>query len=130
MPAPGGWFILLKEVPALLGGDVAELKWNKQEALGRTGNDEALLHELMGLLEESVDQGLQKIETALTGSQAKEVATAAHSVKGAAANLAVESIREVAFRLETAGKAGDLDQARNLLPKLSRLAAQLKTLLN
>jgi len=42
----------------------------------------------------------------------------------------VESIREVAFRLETAGLAGDLDQAQDLLPQLSDLAAQLKTLLN
>jgi len=109
---------------------MAELKWNRQEALGRAGNDEKLLWELMGLLEESVSQSLQKIETALAAGQAKEVTIAAHSVKGAAANLAVESIREVAFRLETAGKAGDLGQARDLLPQLSDLAAQLKTLLN
>ncbi len=42
-----------------------EFKWNRQEALGRAGNDEKLLRELMGLLEESVSQSLQKIETAL-----------------------------------------------------------------
>ena len=109
---------------------MAELKWNRQEALGRAGNDEKLLRELMGLLEESVNQGLQKIETALAAGQAQEVTVAAHSVKGAAANLAVESIREVAFRLETAGKAGDLDQVRDLVPQLSDLAGQLKVLLD
>jgi len=109
---------------------MTELKWNRQEALGRTGNDEKLLRELMVLLEENVSQGIQKIETALAAGQTKEITIAAHSVKGAAANLAVESIREVAFRLETAGLAGDLDQAQDLLPQLSDLAAQLKTLLN
>lgn len=109
---------------------MAELKWNRQEALGRAGNDEKLLRELMGLLEESVSQGLQKIETALAAGQAKEVNIAAHSIKGAAANLSVESIREVAFRLETAGRAGDLDQARGLVPRLSDLAGQLKALLD
>lgn len=109
---------------------MAELKWNKREALRRTGNDEQLLDELMWLLKENVTQGLEKIETALARGQAEELASEAHRVKGAAANLAVESIREVASRLETAGKAGDFDQARSLVPQLSDLAAQLKALQN
>ncbi|GEM_PF-4247680 len=55
---------------------------------------------------------------ALDQSRTDEVQRVAHAVKGAAANRGGERLREAAFALETAAKAGDLAQADTLFPAL------------
>jgi HPt (histidine-containing phosphotransfer) domain-containing protein len=44
----------------------------------------------------------------------------AHTIKGASANVGGERLREVAFEIERAAGAGDMDAARRSLPKLTK----------
>jgi PAS domain S-box-containing protein len=54
----------------------------------------------------------------------------AHSIKGAAANVCGEALREIAFEMEKAGKAGDTQAVKNLMPELERRFAMLRDAMN
>jgi len=50
----------------------------------------------------------------------------AHSLKGAAGNVAAPAFQETAHAMEQAGKAGDVESMRGLLPELEQRFLQLK----
>ena len=50
----------------------------------------------------------------------------AHTIKGASANVGGEALREVAFGMEKAGKAGDLSVAKAHMPELEAQFEKLK----
>jgi HPt (histidine-containing phosphotransfer) domain-containing protein len=56
---------------------------------------------------------------ALNNLDGKAVGLAAHSIKGAAANVGGLEMREIAWKLEQNGSAGDLTAAAAALPELS-----------
>lgn len=108
---------------------MTELNWDRQTALDRTFGEAELLAELMDLLLESARENRQTIVEALEQGQAEPVMRAGHSLKGAAANMAAEGLRETAFQIEQAGRENDLDTARRVLPQLDDLIGQLADLL-
>lgn len=106
---------------------VIELNWDRTFALEQAGDDEELLAELLELLRTSTAADLAKIETAVAAGDGKALADAAHNTKGAAASLGVASLHQVAYELEQAGRQGELElAARQLLPRLAELVAQLR----
>ena len=107
---------------------MAGLQWNRDFAFEQSGEDEELLTELLALLEESSLSDLEKITTAQGNGDATTMGEAAHSIKGAAASLGVEGMREVAYELEKAGREGDLQQASSFVGPLQELIGQLGTL--
>ncbi len=94
--------------------------------------DTELLLEVKGILEEDCPEKVEAARKALAQGDAKGVADAAHSIKGAVSTLAAIPAREIAHQLEKAGRAGQLDQAPALLDsleqELTRLFAELATL--
>ncbi len=50
----------------------------------------------------------------------------AHCIKGAAANVSGEALREIASKVENAAKAGDLNAARMYMPNLTKQYELLK----
>ena len=50
----------------------------------------------------------------------------AHAIKGAAANVGGEALRAVAFEMEKAGRAGDMETLRAIMPKLEKGFEQLR----
>jgi len=62
----------------------------------------------------------------LEAADASAAERVAHSIKGAAANVCGEALREIAFELEKAGKAGDMQSATDLMPELERRFALLR----
>lgn len=107
---------------------MAELNWNRDFAFEQSGEDEELLTELLALLLESSLADLAKITSAKDSGDAIAMGEAAHSIKGAAASLGVEGMREVAYEMEKAGRNGDLDQALAFVGPLKALIDQLGTL--
>ena len=107
---------------------MADLRWNRDFAFEQSGDDEELLAELLELLHESSLADLDKITTAEAGNDAVTMGEAAHSIKGAAASLGVEGLREVAYELEKAGRSDDLSQATSFVAPLKELIDQLGTL--
>ncbi len=107
---------------------MVDLQWNRDFALEQAGEDEELLAELLSLLLESTAGDLAKIKGALEKGDAVKMGEAAHSIKGAAASLGVEKLREVAYGLEKAGRENDLDLASSFVSPLESAIAALTTL--
>jgi HPt (histidine-containing phosphotransfer) domain-containing protein len=71
---------------------------------------------------------LRELQAAARGGEAARLASLAHHIKGAAANLEVEPIRSRAEALEQQARAGGLEQVGQLLSgieaELQRLEAE------
>lgn len=87
---------------------MSELQWDKEFAEEQSGGDAELLAELLDLLRDSSLSDLEKINNALAGGDADGVGDAAHSIKGAAASLGFDGIRDAAYVIEKQGRVGDL----------------------
>jgi len=95
---------------------------------------DAAFHSLLGSFRASISVRLGEIRAALDGGQTDGLVAAAHSLKGAAANLGFARLAAVSGRLERAGKdgAGDyemlekdvVDVARESLDHLTRSRAR------
>lgn len=61
---------------------------------------------------------IQSIKDALSSGDVEKLRHLAHSLKGGAATIGVERVRECCLQLENACKAGDLDAALALMDQL------------
>jgi len=61
---------------------------------------------------------ISRLETALANASMKDVSLHAHTIKGASGNVCALAMSGIAFRMEKAGKDGDLTSAALLLPEL------------
>jgi len=86
-----------------------DLEWDRDFALEQSGGDEGMLAEMLDLLRESAAADLSRIRDAIGNGDADGLMLAAHSLKGAAASMAVEKLRAAAYELECAGREGRLD---------------------
>ena len=97
------------------------------DGLSRAGDDREFYRELPDLFLEDARQRLTRLESALSAGDLEEVAATAHSIKGAAANLAAGRARELAWAIESRGRAGDgtgLDALTgDLAAEIERVAA-------
>ncbi len=89
-------------------------------ALEWAGGDRALLGELVQLFLEDREERRTAMRAALAAHDAPELMRLAHSLKGGIGNLGGHRARELAAALEEAARAGHLDEAEALLPKLER----------
>lgn len=107
---------------------MADLHWNRAFALEQTGGDEELLEELIVLFKDSSAGDFRQLQQAVAANDAPGVMRAAHSLKGAAASLGVEGIRQVAFAIETAARQGSVTVAQENLAAMEQLLQQLSEL--
>lgn len=98
---------------------------DKTKALEIVDGDEDLYRELVRMLLDEAIRETTEIEKALQAGDARTVERTAHSLKGAAANLAAEPIRSIAWELEQAGRSGDLSAGKGLIAELQRCVADL-----
>jgi HPt (histidine-containing phosphotransfer) domain-containing protein len=93
--------------------------------------DRADLVERMGGYEEGLDQfllefpaylaeGVTELRTALEVHDLENVLGITHKIKGMCGNASVERCREVACRMETAAKQGNIDEAQSLFTLLEQ----------
>ncbi len=93
------------------------------DGLARAGDDRAFYRELLDLFLDDARQRLVHLETALSAGDLTQVASTAHSIKGAAANLAAERARALAWAIESRARAGD---SAGLAELAGELAAELE----
>jgi len=105
---------------------MSDLQWNRDFAMEQAGDDLELLEELLTMLVDSSKSDLAKIAAGLEAGDGDMVADAAHSIKGAAASLGVEGLRELSYEFEKSGRAGELE-ALDITP-LSAMVEKLNTL--
>jgi HPt (histidine-containing phosphotransfer) domain-containing protein len=104
------------------------LRWNKAFALEQTADDAELLQELIGIFKDSCTSDCALIRAGISRRDGGQIASAAHSIKGAAASLGIEAIRELALAIEKDGKEGKIDAAAQRFPELEGLLVELKKL--
>ena len=93
------------------------------------GMEEDELLELVKLFIETSLSDLNRIQSAIDEGDAQKVAMAAHSIKGAAANLGLTEIFEVAKIIEMEARSNHLDRVqkwiRTLRTEVDRMAGDL-----
>ncbi len=102
------------------------------DGLARVGDDAEFFKELIEMFLEDAPERLDTIHRSIQDANAEEVSREAHGIKGAAANLSANQIRDIAREMESAGKDGDLSALTSLFQELrrefDRLAEFAKTL--
>lgn len=95
--------------------------------------DDSFLRDLIQIYLEDTPRRLAEIDDGLGRGDGRQLAIAAHSLKGSTANFGAESFRRQCEKIEQLGRAGALDDVRPLLPALreefGRVRAELEALL-
>ena len=84
------------------------LAWNKEFALEQTAGDQELLDELLLLFKDSSADDFNQLQEGFAQQNSDAVLASAHSIKGAAASLGIEGIREVAKVIEESARSGNI----------------------
>jgi PAS domain S-box-containing protein len=95
------------------------------EALARVEGDMELLSEMADLLIEDSPGLMADIREAIEHGDAERLGRAAHTLKGAVSALSAQGAANLAFRLETLGREGDLEKAEGAYIDLDREMATL-----
>jgi len=85
-----------------------------QRCMGNTKCVERVLNKF----EDKARESLAQIRESLKAADADQIALFAHGLKGAAANLSAEALREIASQLEQFARSGNLEQVEDCLTKL------------
>ena len=115
--------------PATASGTAASL-FDRAGMMARLMGDEDLARTVVKGFLEDLPQQIETLKGCLEAGDAPSAERQAHSIKGASANLGGEALRAVAFEMEKAGRAGDLETARVRLPELMDQFALLKAAMN
>ncbi len=100
--------------------------FDKAAFLERMMDDEDLARTVaMGFLGD-IPRQIESLKAYLGAGDASGSERQAHTIKGASANVGGEALREVAFDMEKAAKAGNLDLIRNRVPELETQFDRLK----
>ena len=91
---------------------------NIDDTIRRLGGDAELLRELAGLFVDTAPQQLEQLQSALDAGDAAVAQRHVNSLKGAAANVGADLLKDHAAGVELCLKGGDVETARALLPGL------------
>ncbi|GAB4427734.1 MAG: hypothetical protein Kow0031_07810 [Anaerolineae bacterium] len=106
--------------PASPGGDPKQPAiLSRKRFLEDYEGDREIFMEMLEMLAQQAVAQLGEVAHAVANGDARQTAFVAHSLKGASATLGADRLSEVAFRLEAAGKAGDMSEAGPLVQELS-----------
>jgi HPt (histidine-containing phosphotransfer) domain-containing protein len=89
-------------------------------------DDDELLHAVAECFLGDIPQQIEALRGCLESRDIPSTERLAHTIKGAAANVGGERLRELAKSIEMAAAAGDIACAVALMPELEKLFAQLK----
>lgn len=96
--------------------------------------DDSFLRDLIQIYLEDAPRRLEEIETALTQGDARQLAAAAHSLKGSSANFGAANLRSRCEKIEALGRSETLAPAEaeltGLREELARVRADLEALLS
>jgi len=80
----------------------------------RFGNDQELIKLVLDSFFQEIPELFEDLSNAISKKNVDAVRSAAHSIKGSAANVNAEQIKDTAFELESNAKQGDLNSAEEL----------------
>jgi PAS domain S-box-containing protein len=100
--------------------------YNLTLALPRFGDDRKTFYEFFGAFITHLKKSTAELEDAIFRMDATRVNYLSHTIKGAAANFEISSIRDTAQELETRSKSGDLDDATTYLTRIKSIIPLLE----
>jgi PAS domain S-box-containing protein len=103
----------------------APMDFNRESFLARMMGDEGFAREVAAQFLDELPTLLGKLKEGVTGKDLESVWKQAHKMKGSAANVGGEALRNVALELEQAGRSGDLSTVVNRISELEIRAARL-----
>jgi PAS domain S-box-containing protein len=103
--------------------------FNEEELLKRLMGDRSLGQTVLRGFLEDIPQQIHTLKDRLGAGDVPLVERQSHTIKGAAATVGARSLREVAFAMEQAGKAGELGRAAELVPRLEEEFLRLKVVI-
>jgi HPt (histidine-containing phosphotransfer) domain-containing protein len=98
--------------------------------MARMGNDEDLAREIIVGFLDDIPKQISALRGYLEAGDTIRVERQAHTIKGASASLGGEALRMVAFEMEKAGKAGELEVVGASMPELETQFDRLKIAMN
>jgi len=112
----------LSKAPQPPAGEVAgpqpPVIFDESALLGRLMGDRKLARSIVGGFLDDIPKQLAALATHLNTHDAASATGITHRIKGAAASVSAVALREVAWEMEQAGKAGDLHAMARRLPEL------------
>ena len=104
----------------------ANLPMLLEQALDQVEQDRALLDEVVENFVDTAPDLLDDLRKAANGADADALRRAAHSLKGAAANICAEPMRATADTLEQMGQGGALCDVEHQVTQIHRQFEELK----
>jgi signal transduction histidine kinase/CheY-like chemotaxis protein/HPt (histidine-containing phosphotransfer) domain-containing protein len=101
------------------GGPGDERIFKPAELLERVMEDQDLVRSLIGAFLADIPEQIRRLELSLTEGDGATAERQAHTIKGAAANIAAPALRGVALDIEKIAESGDVAEAMREVPRLS-----------
>ena len=99
------------------------------DALDKVGGDREILEEILVVFSETYPDQLSELKKAIENNDAPIVERAAHTLKGSVGAFSAKKALETAFRLETMGRDGNLQEAAVVYSKLEQEIEELEAAL-
>jgi signal transduction histidine kinase/CheY-like chemotaxis protein/HPt (histidine-containing phosphotransfer) domain-containing protein len=96
----------------------------------RCVNNRKLAAKALRMFDAGIDRDLAALTKSIHDANPRAVAASAHKIKGAAANVSAESVRQMAAELEKMGRSAALDQTQLTLDQLNYEVAELRRYLD
>jgi HPt (histidine-containing phosphotransfer) domain-containing protein len=96
--------------------------FDRAELLENFEGDEEMLQSIAEDAITEIPKEVAGLQSACSADDCTTTIRSAHTIKGMAANICTPALRDIAAKIETAAKEGDLDSARSLLPELEHTA--------
>ncbi len=105
---------------------MSESIFDKASLVNRMMGDEELAREIIGVFLDDVPNKIAILKQALENREASDVRDHAHAIKGAAMNTSALALKDIAYLMEEAGEAADIDKAITLMPEIEKQFELLK----
>ena len=80
--------------------------------------DPKIARRILDMFVKQLPQSIDTLREKVAQQDPGETARLAHAIKGAAANVSADRVRDIAFRIEELGKKDELDAALKLIPEM------------
>lgn len=92
----------------------SETVFDRANFMDRLEGDAELARDLASLFLEDAAEKMAELDTAISSGDTDAIEKIAHSLKGAAANVSAPAVRQLAYRIERAGRENRVDDARQV----------------
>jgi PAS domain S-box-containing protein len=100
--------------------------FNRETFLERMMGDQEFARDIVDSFVKELPAQLNNLAQGFARKDLESIWKQAHKLKGSASNVGGDALRDVAFKMEKAGKAGDLEEVTRSISELEAQAALLK----